>query len=280
MKFLFSLLLIPLLITPAFAQTNSQILPTEKGTLDVKLFYDEIVLGELNALRVAFINPQTQNVQEHIDYRISVSKDGESIFGPIPLTHTSSGEIRGLKVEFVEEGIHTVDFEVEGILFQPIPVETVSFDIIVGEANAQPDTPPPVNDNGGGCLIATAAYGSELAPQVQQLRELRDNTILQTESGSSFMTTFNEFYYSFSPVIADFERENPVFKESVKVTLIPMLASLSILNHVDIDSEQEMLGYGISLILLNIGMYVGIPAVGILRLYQFKKTKIKVKECQ
>ncbi len=276
MKFLFSLLLIPLLITPAFAQTNSQILPTEKGTLDVKLFYDEIVLGELNALRVDFINPQTQNVQEHIDYRISVSKDGESIFGPIPLTHTSSGEIRGLKVEFVEEGIHTVDFEVEGILFQPIPVETVSFDIIVGEANAQPDTPPPVNDNGGGCLIATAAYGSELAPQVQQLRELRDNTILQTESGSSFMTNFNEFYYSFSPVIADFERENPVFKEGVKVTLTPMLASLSILNHVDIDSEQEMLGYGISLILLNIGMYVGIPAVGILRLYQFKKTKIKV----
>jgi len=276
MKFLFALLLIPLLITPAFAQTNSQILPTEKGTLDVKLFYDEIVLGELNALRVDFINPQTQNVQEHIDYRISVSKDGESIFGPIPLTHTSSGEIRGLKVEFVDEGIHTVDFEVEGILFQPIPVETVSFDIIVGEANAQPDTPPPVNDNGGGCLIATAAYGSELAPQVQQLRELRDNTILQTESGSSFMTTFNEFYYSFSPVIADFERENPVFKEGVKVTLTPMLASLSILNHVDIDSEQEMLGYGISLILLNIGMYVGIPAVGILRLYQFKKTKVKV----
>ncbi len=276
MKFLFALLLIPLLITPAFAQTNSQTLPTEKGTLDVKLFYDEIVLGELNALRVDFINPQTQNVQEHIDYRISVSKDGESIFGPIPLTHTSSGEIRGLKVEFVDEGIHTVDFEVEGILFQPIPVETVSFDIIVGEANAQPDTPPPVNDNGGGCLIATAAYGSELAPQVQQLRELRDNTILQTESGSSFMTTFNEFYYSFSPVIADFERENPVFKEGVKVTLTPMLASLSILNHVDIDSEQEMLGYGISLILLNIGMYVGIPAVGIQRLYQFKKTKIEV----
>ncbi len=276
MKFLFALLLIPLLIAPAFAQTNSQILPTEKGTLDVKLFYDEIVLGELNALRVDFINPQTQNVQEHIDYRISVSKDGESIFGPIPLTHTSSGEIRGLKVEFVEEGIHTVDFEVEGILFQPIPVETVSFDIIIGEADAQPDTPPPVNDNGGGCLIATAAYGSELAPQVQQLRELRDNTILQTESGSSFMITFNEFYYSFSPVIADFERENPVFKEGVKVTLTPMLASLSILNHVDIDSEQEMLGYGISLILLNIGMYVGIPAIGILRLYQFKKTKVKV----
>ncbi len=85
------------------------------------------------------------------------------------------------------------------------------------------------------------------------------------------MTAFNEFYYSFSPTIADLERENPIFKEGVKVTLTPMLTSLSILNHVDIDSEQEMLGYGISLIVLNIGMYVGIPAVGILRLYQYRK---------
>ena len=57
----------------------------------------------------------------------------------------------------------------------------------------------------------------------------------------------------------------------MKVALTPMLTSLSILNHVDIDSEQEMLGYGISLILLNIGMYVGIPVVGILRLYQYRK---------
>lgn len=271
MKFLFALLLIPLLIAPAFAQTNSQTLPTEKGTLDVKLSYDDIDPGDQTSLIIQFINPQTQKVQEHIDYRIEVSKDGESIFGPIPLTHTSSGEVRGLKVEFVDEGTHTVDFEVEGILFQPIPLEKVSFDILVGEASAQPDTPPPVDDNGGGCLIATAAYGSELAPQVQQLRELRDNTILETKSGESFMTAFNEFYYSFSPLVADLERENPIFKESVKVTLTPMLTSLSILNHVDIDSEEKMLGYGISLIVLNIGMYAGIPAFGILRLYQFRK---------
>ncbi len=163
-----------------------------------------------------------------------------------------------------------MDVGVEGILFQPIPPETVSFDIIVGEANAQSITPPDNGENGG-CLIATATFGSELAPQVQQLRELRDNTILKTSSGMAFMTTLNQYYYSFSPTIADIEREQPIIKEVMKITLTPMLSSLSLLNHLDIDSEQEMLGYGISIVLLNIGMYVGIPLFGILKLYQFRK---------
>ena len=113
----------------------------------------------------------------------------------------------------------------------------------------------------GGCLIATAAFGSEMAPQVQLLRELRDNTVLQTESGTSFMTGFNQFYYSFSPTIADYERENLAFKEAVKITLTPLLTSLTLLQYADIDSESEMLGYGIGIILLNIGMYFVAPAV-------------------
>jgi len=119
---------------------------------------------------------------------------------------------------------------------------------------------------GGGCLIATATYGSELAPQVQQLRELRDNKLLNTESGTSFIKSFNDFYYSFSPIIADYERENPVFREMVKIVITPMISSLSILNYVDMNSEVEVLGYGISLILLNIGMYFLAPVIVIMRI--------------
>lgn len=119
--------------------------------------------------------------------------------------------------------------------------------------------------NGGGCLIATATYGTELAPQVQQLRELRDNSLLQTKSGSIFIESFNQFYYSFSPIIADYERENPVFREIVKVTITPMISSLSILNYVDVDSEESVLGYGISLIVLNVMMYVGIPILAVVK---------------
>jgi hypothetical protein len=122
------------------------------------------------------------------------------------------------------------------------------------------------SSEGGGCLIATAAFGSEMAPQVQFLREIRDNTVMNTQSGVTFMTGFNQFYYSFSPYVADYERENPIFKEAVKVTLTPLLTSLTLLNYVDIDTEEEMLGYGIGIILLNIGMYFVAPAVLIVSL--------------
>ena len=124
----------------------------------------------------------------------------------------------------------------------------------------------PEKTGGGGCLIATATFGSELAPQVQMLREIRDNSVLTTTSGTSFMTTFNQFYYSFSPTIADMERENEVFKETVKIAITPLLTTLSILNYVDIDSEEEILGYGIGIILLNLSMYFVAPAIIIIKL--------------
>ncbi len=126
---------------------------------------------------------------------------------------------------------------------------------------------------GGGCLIATATFGSELAPQVQLLREIRDNTVQNTIVGTSFMSGFNQFYYSFSPAIADLERENPAFKEAVKVSITPLLASLSILNIVNIDSEEKMLGYGIGIILLNLGIYFVMPAVIIERTFRYYKSK-------
>ena len=126
-----------------------------------------------------------------------------------------------------------------------------------------PNTGDPIDEwvdsYSGGCLIATAAFDSEMSPQVQFLREFRDDTVLQTQSGTSFMTWFNQFYYSFSPTIADYERENTTFKEAVKITLTPLLTSLTLLHYADIDSESEMITYGIGVILLNIGMYFVAP---------------------
>jgi len=114
---------------------------------------------------------------------------------------------------------------------------------------------------GGGCLIATAAYGTELAPQVQFLREIRDNTVMSTESGAAFMTGFNQLYYSFSPSIADLERENPMFQETVRAFITPMISTLSILSLAEDGNESQVFGLGASIIALNLGMYIAAPAL-------------------
>ncbi len=263
MKFLIILLIAPLILSHAFAADYREISPTDKGTLNVGLatIPEEPVLGGETKFKFDFINPKTEKIQEHIDYTFSLQRDGENIIGPTSLIHTSEGSIT-IPIPTVEPGTYFALIEIKGILFQPLPVEVVSFVIPIADAQS--------TDNGG-CLIATAAYGSELSPQVQKLRELRDNVVLNTESGKSFMSGFNQFYYSFSPVIADFERENSFFKETVKIVITPLLTSLSLLSYADIDSETEMLGYGLSLILLNVGMYFGLPAVIITKWYNHRR---------
>jgi len=168
------------------------------------------------------------------------------------------GGVFGAKIQKItEEGyLKIVAIQNQEIIAHKSTEEQSGEIIVNGNCVSSFSTGP----EGGGCLIATAAFGSELAPQVQQLRELRDNKLLQTNSGLAFMSGFNQFYYLFSPTIADWERESPIFKEAVKLTITPLLTSLSLLNYVELDSEESVLGYGISLILLNVGMYVGIPA--------------------
>ncbi|MGI0065018.1 MAG: PQQ-dependent sugar dehydrogenase, partial [Nitrosopumilaceae archaeon] len=82
--------------------------------------------------------------------------------------------------------------------------------------------------------------------------------------------SFNQLYYSFSPTIADWERQNPIFKETVRIVITPLLTSLLVLNHVDIHSEAEMIGYGMGLIFLNLGMYFAGPAIIIHKLKRIK----------
>lgn len=129
------------------------------------------------------------------------------------------------------------------------------------------------SDNGGGCLIATATYGTELAYQVQMLREIRDDTLLSTASGTSFMIGFNQLYYTLSPTISDWERQNPLFKETVKMFITPLISSLSIMSLAEHGSEELVLGLGISVIALNAGMYIAAPAVITHKVYKLFKNK-------
>lgn len=79
-----------------------------------------------------------------------------------------------------------------------------------------------------GCIIATTTYGSELSPEVQFLRNFRDNMVLPTFAGSSFMAAFNSFYYSFSPNIASIIADHEPIRSVMKVVLYPLIGILHI----------------------------------------------------
>jgi len=87
------------------------------------------------------------------------------------------------------------------------------------------------------------------------------------------MTGFNQFYYSFSPTIADWERQNPIFQEAVKAFITPMITSLSIMSLVDGNSEVKVLGLGISIITLNLGMYVVAPVLTAFKVHKHFKSR-------
>jgi len=119
------------------------------------------------------------------------------------------------------------------------------------------------NQTKSGCLIATAAFGSELAPQVQELRSFRDGIALQTLAGSSFMNVFNGWYYSFSPQVADYERGQPWLQSAVKTSIYPLLgildASASVYDLLAFDSELAIMGAGVTASTL-IGLVYFAPA--------------------
>ena len=87
------------------------------------------------------------------------------------------------------------------------------------------------------CLIATATYGSELAPQVQFLRDFRDQHIMNTFAGSNFMTAFNAWYYSFSPAVAQYEAQTAPARSVAKVALYPLMGILRL-------SEAAFVAFG------------------------------------
>jgi peptide/nickel transport system substrate-binding protein len=107
--------------------------------------------------------------------------------------------------------------------------ETSQLDLQVLQGNGTAGAPSPQSTSSAkpsGCLIATAAFGSELTPQVQYLRNFRDQFVMKSESGSAFMTSFNGVYYSFSPQVADYEREHPALQMTVRGLIYPLLGIL------------------------------------------------------
>ena len=159
----------------------------------------------------------------------------------------------------------------DGYLYLASHIDGAVYRIMPAAAEPQDEPGMPARDDGrdsvqepgGGCLIATAAYGTELAPQVQMLREIRDDVLRPTASGTAFLSGFNQVYYSFSPAVADLERENPALREATRHLITPMLYSISLMALAEDGSEAHAAGLGILVIALNVGMYVAAPAAAL-----------------
>lgn len=78
-----------------------------------------------------------------------------------------------------------------------------------------------------GCFIATAVYGTSLAPEVNTLRVFRDNILLSNNAGEKFVN----FYYRFSPPIANFISKHSMLKTCIrKIFVAPVVKIAKLLN--------------------------------------------------
>jgi subtilisin family serine protease len=97
------------------------------------------------------------------------------------------------------------------------------------EVNAT--TPTPVSTSsggdggggGGGCFIATAAFGSPLHPNVKELRLFRDRHLLTNSAGRAFVN----FYYKYSPSLAEIIRGNNYLRFAVRIMLAPLIITVT-----------------------------------------------------
>ena len=199
-------------------------LPGEKFLFQLAWGPDVIETGVSTTFVMNMQDPKTGDLIRDASFDFVLTQDGSEI----DRKHIDM-DFGTYSYEYTFSKAGTVTLAAENINGQG---ESAKIDLAVlqGTGNATTTTtttqqPQPTQSQ---CLIATAAFGSELAPQVQFLRNFRDHYIISAASGSAFMNTFNSIYYSFSPQVADFERAHPWFQTMIKTTLYPLFGILMI----------------------------------------------------
>ncbi len=189
--------------------------PTEKYLLQMSWGPEVIETGTPITFVMNLQSPLTGDLARHSSFDLVFTQGGNEIHRK----HlTSELGIFSYQYTFSQEGSVTLsaaNINGEG--------DGAKIELFVLQGS---NSPPPPIEQPSGCLIATAAFGSELAPQVQYLRNFREQYILSTASGSAFISAFNFVYYSFSPQVADYEREQPWLQNVVRAGLYPLFGML------------------------------------------------------
>ncbi|WP_455368368.1 CFI-box-CTERM domain-containing protein [[Eubacterium] cellulosolvens] len=219
------------ILTPSldFGIYTIYVTASKAGYEDVILTKDfSIIESELSDFSIS-IEPKTQsfnpgdtliftvNIQNIGDFSAVVSliasESSEHFtvtFSPNVVTPPNTSTMRIITSDNTPEGSYNIQISGNG--------DTITHNDIVTVSTV------PVS----GCLIATATYGSEVASEVQFLREYRDEIVMKTFSGREFMKVFNMWYYSFSPKVADFERRCEPIRIVAQYALYPLLGILQI----------------------------------------------------
>ncbi len=111
-----------------------------------------------------------------------------------------------------------------------------------------PPPPPPIlppcypfcNGGGGGCYIATAAYGTPMATEVRYLRVFRDKYLLTHDAGRKLV----EWYYAFSPPLAEWLRGHDTLRAVVRLGLAPLVELSKLLVGGEVQESQVAIHAG------------------------------------
>lgn len=233
------------------------------------------------------ISSNTVNVVQasRVDLTVTVTSVGPFV-GDVSLTGSFSPADPGLTVTFSPSTLSPlpnggiVESTMEVIARRNTPGQTYQLTVIASSRTPSRTHQLTLSVHVSPCLIATAAFGSELAPEVQFLRDFRDQQILHTFAGSTFMSVFNSWYYSFSPNIAQYESRNTVMRGVIRIMLYPLLTILHMSSEIysilGFQPELGVLTAGILASLL-IGMtYLSFPLIGLFLVCR-KRLTLKLK---
>ena len=196
---------------------------TDKQSIIVNMSYipDDTIQGVIDnyedikrtgVIQIDFINPETNQIQEHIDYTVSISSNVD-VFGPTSIIHTANGTVH-IPVQFIELGRYIVNITVEGILFQIIPKEIVSFVI---------DTDIPY-DSSTGLIIDTNIIGDMIVSDISFV-PLYDRYLLLYEypevffGNNSINVMYDRYQYNYGKY-NDIEILQIPFKNNISLYIV------------------------------------------------------------